>query len=154
MYPIISTTIYTHDNLFSLLFIDFKPTMECPICLDSLKNPISFCTAPHMCCRRCLQQWITQKPECPLCREKNVERFNFKGDCIITKSFIIPLEYIRCVYAVGITFVNIEWDDQSHVFYSSVTEQIMLCDAIKRIHKRHSPPKRTIKGFLSRIFGR
>ena len=42
---------------------------KCTICHESFKSPFSS-NCGHVCCYACWQQWLTQKLECPICKEK------------------------------------------------------------------------------------
>ncbi len=42
---------------------------HCPICLEPFKSPFS-AVCGHICCHACWQNWLQQKLECPVCKEK------------------------------------------------------------------------------------
>uniref|UniRef100_A0A1X7VQ10 RING-type domain-containing protein n=1 Tax=Amphimedon queenslandica TaxID=400682 RepID=A0A1X7VQ10_AMPQE len=55
-----------------------RQTLQCPICLEQLKNPcLTQCL--HQFCRECIQTVIStttaaNKPKCPLCKEQICKR--------------------------------------------------------------------------------
>lgn len=42
---------------------------KCTLCLEPYKDP-SVTTCGHMFCWTCVQDWVREKPECPLCRQE------------------------------------------------------------------------------------
>ena len=49
----------------------FSPREEeplcCPICYDSMVKPV-LAQCGHCFCKGCIEQWILESPECPICR--------------------------------------------------------------------------------------
>jgi hypothetical protein len=44
-------------------------TTTCAICRTDRKHPAASISCGHVCCWKCLNQWVTNvRPECPLCR--------------------------------------------------------------------------------------
>ena len=58
---------------------------NCPICLDTLKQPFSI-GCSHICCKICITKWLDEKDSCPVCRKDYVG------------SFPIPIELITSKY--------------------------------------------------------
>ena len=65
-------------NLFKKLktYLSQKSTfkeqeLECPICLESLKQKnIHITKCKHVFHRKCINEWTSKRPYCPLCRKK------------------------------------------------------------------------------------
>lgn len=49
-------------------WIQGKQLRKCTLCLEEMKDP-STTTCGHVFCWTCIQDWIKEKPECPLCRQ-------------------------------------------------------------------------------------
>ncbi len=47
---------------------------HCPICISDIKDNQDICILEcgHAGCDICMQQWLQEKQECPLCRSKNI----------------------------------------------------------------------------------
>ena len=52
----------------SLKWIQGKQQRKCTLCLEESKDP-SVTTCGHVFCWDCINEWIVEKPECPLCRQ-------------------------------------------------------------------------------------
>jgi peroxin-10 len=53
---------------------------KCPLCLFSVKSP-TVTDCGHVYCWKCVSEWVTEKPQCPLCRQP------------VTLSRMIPLNH-------------------------------------------------------------
>ena len=56
----------TDDN--KLAWLDGPQLRKCTLCLEAMKDP-GVTTCGHVFCWTCIQDWIREKPECPLCRQ-------------------------------------------------------------------------------------
>ena len=41
---------------------------KCPICVDKHKNPVKLENCIHIFCKKCIDGWIKQKKNCPICK--------------------------------------------------------------------------------------
>lgn len=49
-------------------WIQGRQQRKCTLCLEEMREP-SVTTCGHVFCWACIQDWIREKPECPLCRQ-------------------------------------------------------------------------------------
>jgi len=57
---------------------------KCPICLDVFKNPYSI-GCSHLFCKKCIDKWLDENYNCPVCREKFVGSFSIPMELITSK---------------------------------------------------------------------
>jgi len=74
-------------------------SLECPVCLDTIKNPpIHQCEKGHGLCSTCRQTLKDQDKPCPVCRGKLTDTRNFALENVLEQ-----LPKIKCKYS-GCTF--------------------------------------------------
>lgn len=66
--PILSLPRYELNSSDLMGWVEGKQQRKCTLCLEELKDP-SVTTCGHVFCWSCIADWITEKPECPLCRQ-------------------------------------------------------------------------------------
>ena len=70
---------------------------ECAICFSEYSNKKQLSKCAHCFCTNCIYQWISSKPNCPICRTNvsTLEKWHAKNwkRCIIKK--------IKCVYSLN-----------------------------------------------------
>ncbi|XP_050547469.1 E3 ubiquitin-protein ligase NRDP1-like isoform X6 [Daktulosphaira vitifoliae] len=45
-----------------------NPLNDCPICTNTLREPIHTTTCGHEFCKGCIDRWLQDKSTCPICR--------------------------------------------------------------------------------------
>lgn len=63
------TPRYTLENQSTAAWISDEQQRKCTLCLEAMKDP-SVTTCGHVFCWVCIRDWVKEKPECPLCRQK------------------------------------------------------------------------------------
>jgi len=58
---------YHLDDSETMAWIPAGQQRKCTLCLEPFKDP-SVTTCGHVFCWSCVQDWVREKPECPLCR--------------------------------------------------------------------------------------
>ena len=67
--PILSTPRYDLQSSPNLLaWIPAGQQRKCTLCLEPFRDP-SVTTCGHVFCWSCIQDWVREKAECPLCRQ-------------------------------------------------------------------------------------
>ncbi len=61
------TNVANRKALQDLLQVQIDSQEECPVCLDSLKNPVITACA-HAFCRDCIERVVQTQHKCPMCR--------------------------------------------------------------------------------------
>ena len=61
------TNAANRKTLQDLLQVQIDSQEDCPVCLDSLKNPVITACA-HTFCRKCIERVIETQHKCPMCR--------------------------------------------------------------------------------------
>ncbi|KAL2418070.1 Peroxisome assembly protein 10 [Exophiala dermatitidis] len=59
---------YDLSDLTKMAWIPDGQQRKCTLCLDPLRDP-SATTCGHVFCWTCVQDWVKEKTECPLCRQ-------------------------------------------------------------------------------------
>ena len=66
--PILDTPRYFLDDDEIMAWIPAGQQRKCTLCLEPFKDP-SVTTCGHVFCWTCVQDWVKEKAECPLCRQ-------------------------------------------------------------------------------------
>ena len=66
--PILSTPHYDLADRAAMSWIPAGQQRKCTLCLEPLRDP-SVTTCGHVFCWTCIQDWVREKAECPLCRQ-------------------------------------------------------------------------------------
>lgn len=59
---------YGLEDTSTMNWIQGSQQRKCTLCLEEMKDP-SATTCGHVFCWSCIEDWIREKPECPLCRQ-------------------------------------------------------------------------------------
>lgn len=68
--PVVDANENPHYHLADsevMAWIPAGQQRKCTLCLEAFKDP-SVTTCGHVFCWSCIQDWVKEKPECPLCR--------------------------------------------------------------------------------------
>ena len=74
-------------NIDNLLDKDDNEDLECAICLNVLKNPVS-CSDEKNChyfCKECIDEYLKEKNECPTCKTNFEYKINNRLDNVLEK---------------------------------------------------------------------
>lgn len=66
--PVLETPRYDTSNDETMAWIADSQQRKCTLCLESFRDP-SVTTCGHVFCWTCVQDWVKEKAECPLCRQ-------------------------------------------------------------------------------------
>jgi len=76
--------------------------LQCSICLDNFKNEVIL-ICKHKFCRECIDQWLVENNDCPLCRqiiiskeviiEKRYKHYKILLCCIVDIPFLMLAYY-------------------------------------------------------------
>lgn len=117
---------------------------DCSICLESMDatdtNSQKTLVCNHVFHTRCIDQWVTQKNECPICRMKiNVsdEHLEAQIEDVVTNTNppVSPLSnakhfrrliYINSLYILIHSFINFEDDSFFSLFYALFTSLVSI----------------------------
>lgn len=67
--PILSHPRYDLSSQETLSWIPSGSQRKCTLCLEPFRDP-SVTTCGHVFCWSCIQDWVREKAECPLCRQQ------------------------------------------------------------------------------------
>lgn len=70
-------------------------TEECPICLESVKNPYKT-DCKHVFCETCIKQSLNRNNSCPMCRKKSPQITSLKSTSSINQSNEQPVDNDFC----------------------------------------------------------
>jgi len=66
--PTPDTPYYDLSDPRTMAWIPAGPQRKCTLCLEPMKNPAAT-SCGHVFCWTCVQDWVKEKTECPLCRQ-------------------------------------------------------------------------------------
>lgn len=66
--PVLDSPRYHLDNDETMAWIPAGQQRKCTLCLEPFSDP-SVTTCGHVFCWTCVQDWVKEKAECPLCRQ-------------------------------------------------------------------------------------
>jgi peroxin-10 len=66
--PILDSPRYYLENDETMAWIPAGQQRKCTLCLEPFSDP-SVTTCGHVFCWTCVQDWVKEKAECPLCRQ-------------------------------------------------------------------------------------
>ncbi|KFA71913.1 hypothetical protein S40288_08747 [Stachybotrys chartarum IBT 40288] len=65
--PVNAAPHFHLENDKTMAYIKGKQQRKCTLCLEELKDPAAT-QCGHVFCWECIGDWVSEKPECPLCR--------------------------------------------------------------------------------------
>ena len=105
-----------------LAWLQPKQQRKCTLCLEPMKDPSST-TCGHTFCFTCILDWLGEKQECPLCRQRVLSqhgRFSLSGE--------FPYEQPEFVLHHRIKLqvnVLVAWTKANQVCYSLASERLI-----------------------------
>ena len=86
-----------------LAWLQPKQQRKCTLCLEPMKDPSST-TCGHTFCFTCILDWLGEKQECPLCRQRVLSQH---GRYFLSVKF--PNSNLRSFHTVGLNYSSMTW---------------------------------------------
>ena len=81
---------YINDNTIikDEIYIAFKESVTCPLCLSILINPVMCMKCQNVFCKNCINEWTKKDDKCPnRCTEPNYQKCLGKNDILSKLKF-------------------------------------------------------------------